>query len=140
MKSFITGRVSNYIENKNVDATVEFMNIKNSVQVNSKSWNNIIDGIAVEENDKGQVQIAKPWQNKPAKALQWIKEDENIRFELWSQVEGENWNFQNEYIISRDALKAFEPIHAYNLEIMKRLKEEFSDDALNGTSFFVREE
>lgn len=140
MTTHITGKLSVFSDNKNVDAIVVLTNINNNVQIKSSSWEQLLKDIAVEENDRGQIQFAKAWNDKPAKMAQWIKEDDNIRFEIWFQEKGADWAFQNDYVISKEALEAFEPIHAYNLEIMKQLKQDFSNDALSGTTFLVRGE
>jgi len=138
MTTYITGKLSVFTENKNINATVVLTNIQNSVQIKSVSWEQILKEISMEKNTQGQAQIAKAWNDNPAKMLQWIKEDENVKFEIWFQKKGEDWTFQNEYIISRDALEIFEPIHAYNLNIMKQLKQDFANAALRDTTFLVR--
>lgn len=139
MKSYITGKVSVFTDSKNVDAIIVLINTEDNEQIKSASWDEAINAIENTDEDKGQTQFAKDWNNKPAKMIQWFKEDEDIRYEIWYQKKGEEWTFKNEYVISLDALKAFEPIHNYNLEIMNSLKKDFTSDALEGTSFLARD-
>jgi len=139
MNSYLCGRVSAFTDNKNADASVILINIGNSEQIKSVSWNETLEAILVKDTQKGQIQFANAWNEKPAKMLQWYKEDESIRFEIWYQVKGTEWTFKNEYIISNTDMKAFEQIHKYNLEIMSNLKKDFSDEVLDGTSFLTRD-
>lgn len=139
MKDHISGNVSVFSENKNVDAVVNLINIEDSIQIKSISWSETLEAMAVDGAKKGQVQFAKAWNDKPAKMLQWYKEDKSIRFEIWCQVKGAEWTFKNEYTISLSELEAFEPIHNYNLQMMASLKKDFSDETLGGTSFLTRD-
>jgi len=139
MTSYLSGRVSVFVENKNADASVTLINTENSEQIKSVSWNETLKSILVEGTKKGQIQFANAWNAKPAKMLQWYKEDENIKFEIWYQEKGSEWTFKNEYIISNINMKAFEPIHEYNLEVMTHLKKDFSNKVLDSTSFLTRD-
>lgn len=139
MTTKITGKVSIFLENKNVDATVVLISGANIENIKSVSWNEYVKTLEEGTELKGQVQYAKAWEGKPAKMLQWFKEDENVRFEIWYQEADKEWSFKNEYTYSMDDLRKFELIHAYNVEIMKSLKKEFADAELGGTGFLTRD-
>lgn len=139
MKDYITGQVSTFPDSKNVVAATTLISIEGSEQIKSESWQETIKAMNVDSAIKGQTQFSKAWNDKPAKMIQWFKEDGDIRYEIWYQKKGEEWTFKNEYVISLDALKAFEPIHNYNLEIMNSLKKDFTSDTLEGTSFLARD-
>ena len=139
MNNYINGKISVFADNNNVDATVVLTNIESSEQIKSVSWEETIEAIAVKSEDKGLTHFAKAWNDKPAKRLQWFREDENIRFEIWYQKKGEEWTFKNEYTLSVDDLEAFEIVHSYNFKVMSSLKKDFVNDALDGTTFLTRE-
>lgn len=144
MKTHITGKVEKFLKSKNIEVMAVLQNTINSEQIKGTKWDQFQKEMHVENKEKGIVPYSQEWQDKPAKRFQWYKENNHVRFEIWykkiNSNKGDNsdWEFKSEYIVSVNDLEAFMPIHTYNMNIMKELKNDFANSTLEEANFLTR--
>ena len=124
-------------EEKRVETYTELLNKDSKTSIASAKWIEMVETMKTAEN--GRVQIAKAFNDKPARVIQWIKTDSEVTFETYNSNSNGEWDFQNEFIVTAEQLEAFTPIHEYSMNIMNTLKKEFADEALSETTFLTRD-
>ena len=123
-------------EEKRVETYTELLNKDSKTSIASAKWIEMLSEMKTAEN--GRIQIAKAFNDKPARTIQWIKTDSEVTFETYNSNSEGKWDFQHEFIVTIEQLEAFVPIHEYSMSIMNSLKKEFSDEAISDTTFLTR--
>jgi len=137
MKSFIDSNIIITQENKKY-FNARIFNLEHSDNINENKYEKLTLGLN-EEAKKGQLVLAKVFENKPARLIQWIKSSETILFEIFHSKDNKDWKFSHEYTLTYDDLKNFAPIYEYSLNIFNEVKKELADSELSGTSFLTRD-
>ncbi len=135
MKTHINSRAAVFADN-NVGVYVDFQTIESKFSIAAIKWEEILE--TQKSNQKGKCLISKAYKDKPAKTLQWTKDDSTITFEVFHSNSQNGWDFQNEYVLTLEDIEAFTPIYEYSMNIVQNLKKEFSDEALSDTGFLTR--
>ena len=126
MKSFLSSRIGIFKDSKNVDTYIDVFNQNDKLSIPLTKWNELQK--AMEEKNDGSIQISKKFNDKSAKSLAWIKNEDSIVIEAYVSNDEKNWDFACEFIITDEQMEKFIPINEYNLNIMNEIKEEFKND------------
>lgn len=137
MKTFMDTNIIITQENKQY-FNARIFNLEHNDNISENKYEKLTLGLN-EEAERGQLVLAKVFENKPARLIQWIKSSETILFEIFHSKDNKDWKFSHEYILSYDDLKNFTPIYEYSLNIFNKIKKEKADSELAGTSFITRD-
>ena len=137
MNTYIDATKIVFTEDKRAEVYTNLLNIEHTDLISSTKWLEFVDGI--KKNKTGKIILAKVYNKKPARLLQWEIKDGVIVCEIYHAPDNEKWNFKYDYIITIEQIEAFSIIHSYSMNQMKDLRQDFADEALSDTNFLVRE-
>jgi hypothetical protein len=126
MKAYINQNIGIY-DNTKIEGYVELITPKIKVSIVSSKWLEITEKI--DSNTDGREQIAKAFEKKPAKIVQWFIKDNEVIFELYHSNQDEGWDFQEEFLLSKTQLEKFIPIFEYCVNIKNEILKEISTEA-----------
>ncbi len=112
--------------------------IEHSDNISETKYERLMQGLN-KEAENGQLVLAKVFEDKPARLIQWVKSQENILFEIYHSRDNTDWKFSHEYTLTYDELKNFVPIYEYSLSIAHAIKKEQADSQLTNTTFLTRD-
>ena len=112
--------------------------IEHSDNISETKYERLMQGLN-REAENGQLVLAKVFEDKPARLIQWVKSQENILFEIYHSRDNTDWKFGHEYTLTYDDLKNFVPIYEYTLNIAHAIKKEQADTQLTNTTFLTRD-
>ena len=137
MNSHITTNISISSEYK-LYLSAKLMNSEYSDNISDIKYEKLMLALN-EDNEKGQLILAKVFNDKPARLIQWLKLQETVLFEIFHSTNNRDWKFTHEYLLTNTDLKQFAPIYEYSLNIVNAIKKEQADNELAGTSFLTRD-
>lgn len=123
MKAYINQNLGIY-ENTKAEGYVELITPKSKVSIVLQKWSEITEKI--NSNANGKEQIAKAFEKKPAKIVQWFIKENEVIFELYHSNQDDGWDFQEEFILTKTQLEKFIPIFEYCINIKNQILTDIS--------------